>query len=87
MAATTIKDGFQGGSDNQAKVNSDGSLLVSGGGFIPPVNADTIVASYPSGTETIYKFYLGGSGGTLLQTITITYTDVTQQFINTVVKS
>lgn len=32
MAATTIKDGFQGGSDNQLKVNSDGSINVNGGG-------------------------------------------------------
>lgn len=34
MAATTIKDGFAGGSDNQLKVNADGSINVdtSGGG-------------------------------------------------------
>lgn len=32
MAATTIKDGFQGGSDNQLKVNPDGSINVNGGG-------------------------------------------------------
>lgn len=34
MAATTIKDGFEGGSDNQLKVNADGSINVdsSGGG-------------------------------------------------------
>jgi hypothetical protein len=32
MAATTIKDGFNGGSDNQLKVNSDGSINVNGGG-------------------------------------------------------
>lgn len=32
MAATTIKDGFNGGSDNQLKVNSDGSINVTGGG-------------------------------------------------------
>ena len=32
MAVTTIKDGFNGGSDNQLKVNSDGSINVTGGG-------------------------------------------------------
>lgn len=32
MAATTIKDGFAGGSDNQLKVNDDGSINVVGGG-------------------------------------------------------
>lgn len=40
MAATTIKDGFAGGSDNQLKVNSDGSINVdvSGGGGSTNVN-------------------------------------------------
>lgn len=32
MAATTIKDGFSGGSDNQLRVNDDGSINVVGGG-------------------------------------------------------
>jgi hypothetical protein len=32
MATTQIKDGFNGGSDNQLKVNSDGSINVTGGG-------------------------------------------------------
>ena len=32
MAVTTIKDGFAGGSDNQLKVNADGSINVVGGG-------------------------------------------------------
>jgi hypothetical protein len=32
MATTTIKDGFNGGSDNQLKVNSDGSINVDIGG-------------------------------------------------------
>lgn len=32
MAATTIKDGFAGGSDNQLKVNADGSINVTSGG-------------------------------------------------------
>ena len=32
MATTTIKDGFNGGSDNQAYVDSTGALKVTGGG-------------------------------------------------------
>jgi hypothetical protein len=32
MATTTIKDGFNGGSDNQLKVNADGSINVNTGG-------------------------------------------------------
>ena len=32
MAATTIKDGFAGGSDNQLKVNADGSINTTAAG-------------------------------------------------------
>lgn len=32
MASTTIKDGFNGGTDNQLRVNDDGSINVVGGG-------------------------------------------------------
>src|SRR5580658_4026087 len=32
MATTQIKDGYNGGSDNQLKVNNDGSINVNGGG-------------------------------------------------------
>ena len=48
---------------------------------------DYIAATYPSGTQTVYKFYVGGSGGTLIATITINYTDSTQNFILNVTKS
>lgn len=41
MATTTIKDGFNGGSDNQLKVNSDGSINVD-------VTGGTIIVSNPS---------------------------------------
>lgn len=32
MASTTIKDGFNGGTDNQLRINDDGSINVVGGG-------------------------------------------------------
>lgn len=48
MAATQIKDGFQGGSDNQLKVNTDGSINVNatggGGGGNASVGATDVVA-------------------------------------------
>lgn len=40
MAVTTIKDGYAGGSDNQLKVNSDGSINVTGGGGGTTANVD-----------------------------------------------
>lgn len=47
MATTTIKDGFAGGSDNQLKVNPDGSINVdtSGGGGTTNVNLTEVSGS------------------------------------------
>lgn len=44
MATTQVKDGFQGGSDNQLKVNADGSINVnsSGGGGSSNVNISEV---------------------------------------------
>lgn len=64
MAATQIKDGFQGGSDNQLKVNNDGSINVnsSGGGggnasvggtgTTAPTSATEIAGVNPAGNLT-----------------------------------
>ena len=40
MATTTIKDGFNGGSDNQAYVDSTGALKVTGGGSGGTISAN-----------------------------------------------
>ena len=45
---------------------------------------DYVAASYPTTTQEIYQFYLGGSGGTLQSTVTINYTDATKANISTV---
>ena len=42
--------------------------------FTPPNNADTITTTNLDNVQTI-KYFLGGTGGTLLKTIIITYVD------------
>lgn len=59
MATTQIKDGFAGGSDNQLKVNSDGSINVTGSsagnpsvgsnGAVAPTSATEIAGIDPDG--------------------------------------
>lgn len=59
MATTQIKDGFQGGSDNQLKVNADGSINTTGGsgsnasvgstGTTAPTSATELGGINPSG--------------------------------------
>ena len=53
MATTTIKDGFNGGSDNQMKVNPDGSINVDvtgGGGGLTNVNITEVNGTPITGT-------------------------------------
>jgi hypothetical protein len=58
------------------------------GGLLPSdVDWDSIVASYPSGTVEVYEYKTGGVSGTLTSTVTVTYTDSTKAFIQSVVKT
>jgi hypothetical protein len=48
---------------------------------------DTISASYPSSTVEIYETLLGGLSGVVQQTATVTYTDTTKNYIQSVVRT
>lgn len=56
-------------------VEVTGDLTVSSGPFSPPSNCDFINAASVGLVDT-YTFYNGGPSGTLLKTITITYTSI-----------
>lgn len=55
-------------------------------GFAIP-DYDYIGASYPTATQEVYSYKRGGSGGTLLATVTVDYTDSTKQFFSAVTKT
>lgn len=57
------------------------------GGFNPPSNSDSMQASYPDSVTEVYSYYAGGLTGTLIQTVTVVYTDATKALVNSVVKS
>lgn len=57
------------------------------GGFYAPSTFDAIVATYPSAISEVYTYKDGGTGGTTVMTITVTYTDSTKEFIDTVVRT
>lgn len=57
------------------------------GALNAPPTADTIVATYPSATVEVYSYKSGGVSGTLLATITVTYTNASKNFISTVVRT
>lgn len=48
---------------------------------------DYIAVTYPSGTQTVYTYYIGGSGGTIVGILTINYVDSTQAQILNVSKT
>lgn len=51
------------------------------------VQYDYISVDYPIDTTEIYTFNIGGSGGTLVATVTVVYTDSTKANISTVTRS
>lgn len=43
---------------------------------------DYFSVAYPSATQEVYTFKTGGSGGTLVATLTLNYTDSTKNFLS-----
>ena len=45
------------------------------GNFTIPENADAFDATYPDAVTEVYRYFSGGLAGTLLKTVTITYSN------------
>jgi hypothetical protein len=71
-----------------AQDNGDGtfSMMTTGaaGGFAPISNYDYVDIQQTSATVDTFVFKLGGSGGTTVRTVVITYTDSTKNDMDTV---
>lgn len=60
---------------------STGILKVQTSAVVPPplpASYDYIAATYPSSTQEVYTYKLGGSGGATVATVTLNYTDTTK---------
>lgn len=57
------------------------------GSFLSDIVFDAIDVGYPSATVETYEYYTGGLAGTLVATITVTYTDATKELIQSVVRT
>ena len=57
------------------------------GALAAPDGTDAIVVGYPSSTVETYAFKSGGTGGTTLMTLTVTYTTSSKEVISTVVRT
>jgi len=74
--------------DIQSFVELSGSesarRVVFSGGTVRPANADAVTASYPSTVVEVYEYRQGGVAGTVLQTVTVTYTNSTKERVASV---
>jgi len=52
-----------------------------------PFEYDYLAAAYPDADTEVYTYYQGGSGGTLIATVTVNYTDSTKEFITNVTRT
>jgi hypothetical protein len=63
------------------------SLNVNMSGTLIQENFDYIGVTYPSGTQEVYTYKAGGSGGTTVGIVTIDYVDATKAQILSVARS
>lgn len=75
------EDGTKTGTKHAIKVAPDGTLQTIQLFTLP---FDAVTAMYPSVTQEIYQSRVGGTGGTVQETVTINYTDATKNYITDV---
>lgn len=78
-------DSPQRGSDFTAQEVFVGNPQDIIGKFTPPTESDTVTVTYPSSTVEVYSYRQGGLTGTILKTITVTYTTASKQLLQSVV--
>lgn len=57
--------------------SSEEILVAIAGLVIFPYDAVTV--TYPVATQEVYAFRQGGTGGTIVETVTVNYTDATKE--------
>ena len=89
VSINSIDDSVAIGNTNNSdtlEVNPDGSInvdatIVGGNVTLFTEPYDAITATYPTTTQEVYQSRVGGIGGTVQQTVTVNYTDMTKNFI------
>lgn len=94
MAEVAVGDRLQADHENMFKDTADGKVYRRvagvfnvGGGLMGGVEYDYVEAAYPDPVTEIWTFKTGGSGGTTVRTITITFVDSTKDLIDNVVRT
>ena len=66
--------------------DADSAFRVETVNAMVPSSYDYVSVNYSSSTQEIYSFKIGGSGGTLVATVTLNYTDATKNFLSDATK-
>ena len=76
------------------QVGSEGALVTTVSGMdsanLPGIQvptSDSIVVTYPSATTELYTYKIGGTSGTTVATITVTYTTSAKTILSSVEKA
>jgi hypothetical protein len=64
-----------------------GELYTTGAGGLDVPTYDAMTYTATSPTVGTYLYYVGGTGGNLVATVTITYTDATQTVLVSIVRT
>jgi hypothetical protein len=93
VTVTNRKNTFDGNANSDYDVRTVESVAVTGkqvqvftSGFSIP-DYDYVGVAYPTSTTETYTFKTGGSGGTTINIITLTYTDTTKSALSSAVKA
>lgn len=70
---------------NSEWVAWDGDITIAGN--MIDKDYDYIAVTYPTSSSEVYTFKTGGSGGTTVATVTVTYADSTKEDLSTVEKT
>ena len=74
-----------GSIESIGNVASEATLLKIPGLSIPIY--DYVAVTYPTTSTETYTFYSGGSGGTIVATVALVYTDNTKNSLSTLTKT
>ena len=61
--------------------------IVNNGSLLAGIAWDYVKATYPNTTTEVYTFRTGGSGGSVVATVTVTYTDATKEDLDEVTRA
>lgn len=89
LAGTKRVDVFTGSTVTEVgtQVSSTNPFPVKQMNTLVTVNYDFVGVTYPTDTTEIFTFKIGGSGGTVVSVVTVTYTDSTKCDILSVSKA